>query len=302
MTGPGPEAEPEAEAEPEPAPAPAPERRAERRLPPVGVTGVGVAVLRAVESGRPDRLFDDPYATAFVKAAGMGHRVEERAREGPGIAEWIATRTRFLDDVVLGACADGCAQVVILGAGLDARAFRLQWPEGTRLWELDLPDVLDFKEQVINAEGWRPRSARVGVPVDLSEDWGQALVGTGFDPAVPVAWLAEGLLAYLPTEIRDGLVARTAGLSVQGSRLGLTLASPHRLAAWQEAHPEGRSVPRDYVALWQSEAPEDVEGWLSSFGWQATVFDSAERSGAYGRPLDEGAVRPGARLIEATRR
>jgi methyltransferase (TIGR00027 family) len=271
-------------------------------LPPVGVTGVGVAVLRAVESGRPDRLFDDPFATGFVEAAGMGHRVEERARERPGIAEWIATRTRFLDDVVLGACADGCAQVVILGAGLDARAFRLEWPDGTRLWELDLPDVLEFKERVIGSEGWRPRCERVSVAVDLSEDWGAPLAGAGYDPQVPVVWLAEGLLAYLPPEIRDGLIARTAGLSVAGSRMGLTLASPHRLAAWQEAHPEGRSVPRDYVALWQSEAPEDVEGWLSSFGWQANVFDNAERSSAYGRPLEEGAVRPGARLIEATRR
>jgi methyltransferase (TIGR00027 family) len=213
-------------------------------------------------------------------------------------------RTRFLDDVLLQACAGPCRQVVILGAGLDSRAFRLAWPEGTRLWELDLADVIEFKERVLHAEGWRPGCERITVPVDLSEDWGEPLLGAGFDAGAPVAWVAEGLLAYLSAEMRDALVARAAGLSVPGSRMGLTLAASDRLAAWRKAHPDGNAERGDYVALWRSTAPEDPAGWLAAHGWRATLFDVAERSDAYGRPLDDNGDDggpDGARLVDATR-
>jgi methyltransferase (TIGR00027 family) len=270
-------------------------------LPPVGLTGVGVAVLRALETTRTDRLFEDPYAASFVEAAGMGQRLEDAAASRP-LAQWVAVRTRFLDEVVLGATKERSRQVIILGAGLDTRAFRLPWPAGTRLWELDLPDVLAFKEGVISAEGWEPACERVTLPVDLSADWGQRLREAGFDQDAPSAWLAEGLLAYLTTETRDALVARAGELSAPGSRFGLTLSSPGRLKAWREAHPDGTSHRRDFVALWQSEAPDDASAWLASLGWQAQLFNAAERSEAYGRPVEEGTLvssRP--RLVEAVR-
>jgi methyltransferase (TIGR00027 family) len=277
-------------------------------LPAVSVTALGVAAIRAAETDRPDRLFDDPCAAGFVRAA---HYVRPVPAAEPttadiearrGLVAWIAVRTRFLDDVLQQASAEGCRQVVILGAGLDSRAFRLEWPEGTRLWELDLADVLAFKEQVVTAERWQPRCARTTVPVDLSEDWGRPLVGAGFDPGAPVVWLAEGLLAYLPAAVVDALVATTAELSVPGSRLGVTLAAPRRLDAWRQAHPDGASGPGDYVALWHSTAPDDPAQWLASFGWRAEVFAMAERSRSYGRPLE---ARPGADtkagLVNATR-
>jgi methyltransferase (TIGR00027 family) len=275
------------------------------RLPAVGVTGVGVAAIRAAESSRPDRLFDDPFAARFASAAGWnGTRGDPSRRRH--LSAWIAVRTRFLDDVVLDACAGGCRQVVILGAGLDARSFRLRWPLGTNVWELDLPSVLEFKERVVRSEGWQPSCRRRTVAVDLSGPWGQALVDGGLDTEAPVAWLAEGLLAYLTEEIGDRIVSVAAELSVPGSRLGLTVASPERLRAWRRAHPDGRAGPGDYVALWRSTGPEDPASWLASHGWEAAVYATAERSMAYGRSVDEdgvsGGEKSGAGLVDATRR
>jgi methyltransferase (TIGR00027 family) len=292
-------------------------------FPPVGLTAIGVAAIRAAESERPDRLFNDPYAAGFARAAGdwrpgpTSPATEEAARVRERLISWIIVRTRFLDDILLQACAGPCRQVVILGAGLDSRAFRLAWPDGTRLWELDLADVIAFKERVIRAEGWQPGCERITVPVDLSGDWGAPLVGAGFDASAPVAWVAEGLLAYLSAEVRDSLVSRAAGLSVPGSRMGLTLAASDRLAAWRKAHPDGTAERGDYVALWRSTAPPDPSGWLAAHGWRGTLFDVDERAAAYERPLDgsgegggsgedggsqdDDGSRDGARLVDATR-
>jgi len=143
-------------------------------LPAVGLTAVGVAAIRAAESERSERLFSDPFAAGFVGAASSRNRLEksaERRGRRPSLAAWVVVRTRFLDDLVLDACARGCLQVVILGAGLDARAFRLDWPDNLRVFELDLPQVLDFKQQVVRTEGWHPACERITVPVDLSDDW-----------------------------------------------------------------------------------------------------------------------------------
>jgi methyltransferase (TIGR00027 family) len=275
-------------------------------LPEVGVTAVGVAAARAVETARPDRLFADRFAASFVRAAGSDRLSPERAesrQRHASLFAWVAVRTRFLDDLVLDACARGCRQVVILGAGLDARAFRLSWPDNLRLFEIDLPQVLEFKEQVVRAEAWRPCCERITVPADLSEDWSRPLLDAEFDAHAPVAWLAEGLLAYLSPRACDSLIIRVGELSVPGSRLGLTLASARRLQAWREAHPDGTGEPGDYVALWRSATAEMAVEWLDSHGWRAKVFDVAERSAAYGRPLLEDARRAdGARLVDAERR
>jgi methyltransferase (TIGR00027 family) len=241
-----------------------------------------------------------------VRAAGPRRRppdgAEGRHRHAR-LAAWVIVRTRFLDDLVLDACARGCRQVVILGAGLDARAFRLGWPDKLRVFEIDLPEVLEFKEQVVRAEGWRPSCERIAVPVDLSEDWSRPLGDAGFDVGTQVAWLAEGLLAYLSPEASDSLVVRAAELSVPGSRLGLTLASPRRLQAWREAHPDATSSQGDYVALWRSAGPEQAIEWLASHGWHAEVFDMAERAASYGRPLEQDARQVNAaRLVDAERR
>jgi methyltransferase (TIGR00027 family) len=265
-----------------------------------------VAELRAAETQRADRLFADPFAASFVRAAGPSEHPAEDARRRQrraALGSWVVVRTRFLDELVLGACARGCRQVVIFGAGLDARAFRLAWPDKLRVFELDLAEVLEFKEQVVGAEAWRPCCERITVPVDLSKDWTGPLGDAGFDADAPVAWLAEGVLAYLSPQASNSLVVRAAELSVPTSRLGLTLASSRRLQAWREAHPDGTGGPGDYVALWRSAPPAEAIEWLASHGWHAEVFGVAERSAAYGRPLEEDARRTnGARLVDADRR
>jgi methyltransferase (TIGR00027 family) len=281
-------------------------------LPSVGRTALGVAAIRAAETERSDRLFADSYAAGFVAAAHYRSPspTEDPTAEPPAaevgrrrsLVTWVVVRTRFLDDVVIDAAANGCPQVVIVGAGLDARAFRLDWPEGTRLWELDLPEVLAFKESVVQAQSWVPRCARVTVQVDLAGDWGRVLEGAGFDAGVPTVWLAEGLLAYLSPAARDSLLARMAELSPVGSRLGVTLAAPRRRDEWRARHPDGVAKPGDYVALWQSSAPDDPAAWLAQLGWRARLFGVTERAAAYGRPVDAAAVGAhGAHLIEAAR-
>jgi methyltransferase (TIGR00027 family) len=277
-------------------------------IPSVGMTAVGVAAIRAAETARPDRLFDDPCAAGFVRAAAFtrpgatGEPTRDDVKRRQGLTTWIAVRTRFLDEVVTDACSGRCRQVVILGAGLDARAFRLGWPAGTRLWELDLGEVLAFKELVVQAEEWVPRCERITVEVDLAGDWGQRLEAAGFDAKAPVVWLAEGLLAYLSAAARDSLMAHMAELSVAGSRVGLTLAAPRRLDRWRRDHPDGAARPGDYVALWQSTAPADPAAWLEQLGWRAELFGALERAEAYGRPLDSvGQGAHGAHLVDATR-
>jgi methyltransferase (TIGR00027 family) len=271
-------------------------------LPHVGLTGVGVAALRAAETARPDRLFEDPYAATFVTAAGLGDRLNEALTESRPITPWIAVRTRFLDDVVTDAIAQGTAQIVLLGAGLDTRAFRLDLPEATRVWELDLPDVLEFKEQVVAGEGWQPPCERHAVAVDLSDHWDRRLLDAGFDRTRPTVWIAEGLLAYLTPEVRDALLAGAAQLSAPGSRFGLTLADAGRLKRWRDEHPDGPTERRDYVALWQSDTPVDAAGWLTSLGWDARFFYALERSESYGRPVTEETLRSsGPRLVDAVR-
>src|SRR5438034_5291274 len=138
------------------------------RLRPVSTTAVGVAAVRAAEAARPDPLFVDPLAPAFVDAArafwAVGRDASAEPRRVGALIVWIRVRTRFLDDVVTDACARGCRQLVVLGAGLDARAFRLPLSAGVQWYELDLPEVLEFKEQVVRAGGFEPACDRVVVP------------------------------------------------------------------------------------------------------------------------------------------
>ncbi|HEX8866148.1 MAG TPA: SAM-dependent methyltransferase, partial [Lentzea sp.] len=175
----------------------------------VSKTALWVASMRATEAARPDRLHgDDPLAVAVVASA------PSIPAAPPGAAEFMAVRTRFYDDFL----ADGPAQVVVLAAGLDARAFRLPWPPGARVFELDLPELLTFKEELIAATAVVAACTRVVVPIDLRDDWPTALIGAGFSPALPTAWIAEGLLQYLGEPDKKRLLDTIAGLSAPGSR------------------------------------------------------------------------------------
>lgn len=267
----------------------------------VGITAVLVAEARAAETARSDRLFADPYAEAFVNAAMTGSQMirlamtekapSESVREARLAA--VAARTRFFDDYLGSAVQSGITQVVLLAAGLDARAFRLRWPASVRLWELDLPGVLNFKDRVVAETGAIASCKRYVTPVDLRDDWTASLVDAGFDRSLPTAWLAEGLLMYLGESERDVLLNRVGALSKGGSRIGLdhragfistpTLASPN--------DPSGKRAAAHLAELAASAASDrslaDPEGWLIDHGWRAGVFAADAIIARYGRPVPD---------------
>src|SRR5438270_277804 len=177
----------------------------------VSMSALWVAQARAEESARSDRLFEDSLAEAFIAAAGSVTPPQLDERSGgiyPYIRDHVAIRTRFFDDYLLEASAAGCRQVAVLAAGVDTRAFRLPWPVGVRLFELDLPEIFTFKEQVLARRGAKPVCQRIVVEADLSEEWPAPLLKAGFRPDEPTAWLAEGILPFLTEEENDKLLAR----------------------------------------------------------------------------------------------
>ncbi len=252
-------------------------------LPGASRTALLVAGLRAEESVRADRLFDDPLAGAFVAAAEAGGAsIPPESALPPGSVDFAAIRTRFFDDQALAMSAAGIRQVVLLAAGLDGRAFRLAWPAGVRLFELDLPELFAFKEPVVAASGATVRCARVVVPVDLRGDWPEALAAAGFQPSEATGWLAEGLLPYLTSVESDRLLGAVTRRSAPGSRLAFD-----HLGSAASDRPAMRATAEAIRRLGAEFAStvDTPEEWLAAHGWRAEVFRIPALGERYGRPL-----------------
>jgi methyltransferase (TIGR00027 family) len=195
----------------------------------VGATATMVAASRAVASQGPDALLDDPLADPLVRAVGLDPFVriidgEIDFEDDPlfnlkARTQQITVRTRFFDNFFTGATNDGVRQAVILASGLDTRAYRLRWPAGTVVYEIDQPQVIAFKTDTLAGLGALPTAERRAIAIDLREDWPTALADGGFDVTQPTAWSAEGLLPYLPPEAQDRLFDNITALSAPGSRL-----------------------------------------------------------------------------------
>jgi len=213
---------------------------------------------------------------------------------------YMASRTAFFDTFFLDATRDtgaGIRQAVILAAGLDARSWRLAWPDGTMVYELDHPRVLEFKSSTLADHGAEPACNRVAVPVDLRQDWPTALQQAGFDPSAPSVWSAEGLMPYLPAVAQELLFERVQGLTVTGSRVAVEALGPKFLdpearakrrarmdlvrAFMAEADPQ-REIPGT-DELWYFEEREDVGDWFRRHGWDVTVTPSDELMAGYDR-------------------
>ena len=204
----------------------------------VGATATMVAAGRAMATKDPRQLIDDPFAEPLVRAVGIEFFVTmldggiDAAQLGDTTPEQIAAmiagmalRTKFFDDYFISACATkGIRQAVILASGLDSRAYRLPWPPETVLYEIDQPAVIDFKTAVLADLGAQPRAQRRTVGIDLRQDWPAALTEADFDPLAPTAWLAEGLLIYLPPDAQDGLLDMITALSAPGSTVATEYA------------------------------------------------------------------------------
>jgi methyltransferase (TIGR00027 family) len=195
----------------------------------VGATATAVAASRAMASQNPDALLDDPWADPLVRAVGIDTFVklidgeigqtDDPLLNRQAMNEQIAVRTRFFDDFFLQATGSGIRQAVILASGLDTRAYRLPWPAGTVVFEIDQPQVIAFKTRTLADLGAEPTAQRRTVAIDLRDDWPAALIDAGFDTRQPTAWSAEGLLVYLPPDAQDRLFDNIAGLSAAGSRI-----------------------------------------------------------------------------------
>ncbi|MGV0991625.1 MAG: SAM-dependent methyltransferase [Mycobacterium sp.] len=190
----------------------------------VGATATAVATSRALATRAG--LIDDPWAEPLVKAVGMEHFLailDGRPTEDDDAAQrmtvGMAARTRYFDEFLDDCAEAGIRQIVILASGLDARAYRLPWPAGTVVFDLDQSAVIDFKVATLGALAAQPTADVRNVGVDLRDDWPAALAAQGFDPTAPTAWIAEGLLMYLPPDAQDRLFDHITALSPAGSRL-----------------------------------------------------------------------------------
>ncbi len=257
----------------------------------VGLTALGVATFRALESALPDPLIRDDYAALFVRAAGEPHFLDVLADPpklagSPLVPGFMGLRTKFFDDFFQSATEDGVRQVVILASGLDSRAYRLDWPAGTTVFEIDRPEVLDFKDRVLTEHKVQPRADRRAVAVDLRSDWPAALAAHGADPDVPTAWSAEGLLPYLPGAAHDELFERIDELSPPGSRLAVectaTGAAIGGFAKLEEKYldknPFGDIDPTE---LFYSDQRIDPHRWLEEHGWSVSAAAPADLAAAY---------------------
>jgi methyltransferase (TIGR00027 family) len=271
----------------------------------VGATALGVAMARAAET-RSDccPLFNDSYAQWFVDAATeLGWRspfadvdqVDTLPERMQTVWAYAAARTKHFDDYFIAAGAAGIRQVVILAAGLDARAWRLPWISDTVVYEIDQPKVLQFKAETLQAHGAHPAAHDVAVPIDLRQDWPTALQDKGFDADRPTAWLAEGLLPYLPATGQDLLFERIQQLSAPDSRIAVEAFGPdyfdeeyqqRRRTAMQEMRDAvGRTGHQvaDVTELFFNEPRADVAAWLNEHGWEVDTIGAAELMGRHKR-------------------
>jgi len=268
----------------------------------VGATALGVAAARAVETAGRDPLIHDDFAQTLVSSAGPawarladpelawldGDEHGQRAHR-LGI-DYQAVRTHFFDEYFDNAVSAGIRQVVILAAGLDSRAYRLNWPPGTAVHEIDQPKVLDYKTGILERHGAVPTASRRPVPVDLRDDWPAALSATGFDRTQPTAWLAEGLLPYLPSDAQDRLFEMFTALSAPGSQVAIEvfgMNSRSNSQRWLRMR-ERLGLDVNVQALTYHEPDRtDAIQWLTDHGWQVNAVNNSDEMARLGRPVPE---------------
>jgi methyltransferase (TIGR00027 family) len=275
----------------------------------VGATATMVAAARAAATKRPKPAINDPYAEPLVRAVGLdvfnriasGELDFNGADDGVGIprmTDTFAARARFYDDYFAEATGAGIRQVVIVAAGLDSRAYRLSWPAGTTVYEIDQPEVIEFKTSTLSKIGAEPTAEHRTVGIDLRQEWPAALQAAGFDSAQPTAWLAEGvLIGFLPPEAEVRLLDNVRALSAKGSRLAadygtVTGTSEQAQEQAQQATEVWRrhGLDLDIAGLTYPGEHTDVSAHLEAHGWDATRFALPELFTAAALPeLEEAA-------------
>jgi methyltransferase (TIGR00027 family) len=275
----------------------------------VGATATMVAAARAMASKAERPLINDPFAEPLVKAVGVDLfarlvsgelRSTDLDDDGDAasagmrrMTDNMAVRTKFFDEFFIDATQAGVRQAVILASGLDSRAYRLPWPDGTTVYEIDQPQVIEFKSRTLAEFGATPTAHRRTVAIDLRDDWPAALRAAGFDPDQPTAWSAEGLLGYLPPEAQDRLLDTVTALSAPGSRFA-TESAPHRDPSHQERIKEHmrttserwrkHGLDLDMTELIYFGDRNEAARYLSDHGWQMSGSTIRELFAANGLP------------------
>jgi methyltransferase (TIGR00027 family) len=275
----------------------------------------------------PDPLITDPFAEPLVRAVGVNFftriasgeldpaHVDDNGDFGmQRMGAMMGVRTRFFDEFFLAAADAGIRQAVILASGLDARAYRLPWPAGTTVFEIDQPRVIEFKTATLAELGASPTADRRAVPVDLRHDWPAALRAAGLDPTKPTAWSAEGLLPFLPPDAQDRLLDNISALSPAGSQLATenlrgagdavqTMADRMREVTdqWRE---HGFDI--EMTDLWYGGERNDVIDYLDTHGWATSATSVSELAVSYGLSLpadtaDGAATLASLQYVSATR-
>jgi methyltransferase (TIGR00027 family) len=251
-----------------------------------------VAAARAIATKADNPLIEDRFAEPLVRAVGVDfftrwvsgdlvaadvddHESGWKLEHMPAA---MAARTRFFDSFFRAATQAGIRQAVILASGLDARAYRLAWPADMTVFEIDQPQVIEFKTATLAKLDAAPTAELRTVAVDLRNDWPKALVAAGFDKSLPTAWIAEGLLGYLPPEAQDRLLDNITALSADGSRLACE-AIPDMsevdtekaqqmmqkaAAKWRE-----HGFELDFGELGYQGERSDVAVYLDNLGWRS---------------------------------
>ncbi len=273
----------------------------------VGATATMVAAARALATKAENPLIDDQFAEPLVRAVGVDFLTklasgelaaadvddDESSWKLEHMPEAMAVRTRFFDSFFLEATQAGIRQAVILASGLDARAYRLDWPAGMTVFEVDQPQVIAFKTTTLADLGAEPTADRRAVAIDLRNDWPAALIEAGFDHTQPTAWIAEGLLGYLPPEAQDRLLDNISALSAAGSRLA-TEAIPDMSDV---DHDQAREMMRRATEKWRAHGFDlefselgyegdrnDVAAYLDTLGWRSTGKPMSQLLTDLGRP------------------
>jgi methyltransferase (TIGR00027 family) len=261
----------------------------------VGATATMVAAQRALAT---DHAFiEDPYAAPLVRAVGIDvytrlvngeiPRGEDSEFDPERMARGMACRTRFYDQHFLDAAHSGVTQAVILASGLDARAYRLPWPAGTVVYEVDMPEVIEFKTQTLRDLGAEPTAERRTVAIDLRDDWATALRSAGFDPQARSVWSAEGLLVYLPEDAQDALFDNITELSAPGSRLAFEFVPDTRVFTqdlWRDHYDRMAELgfEVDFNDLVYHGHRGHVIEYLNERGWHTSSRTTAELHAANG--------------------
>ncbi|MFE2043154.1 class I SAM-dependent methyltransferase [Streptomyces sp. NPDC059477] len=231
----------------------------------VSYTAQWTAAARAVESERTEgAMFTDDLARPL--AAPRGFELLDKYGGG-GLLPYIAIRTKYLDDSIEAVLAEGdIRQVVFVAAGMDTRAHRLTWPEGTFVYEVDHAGLIEEKAARLNTLGAQARVERRPVPADLAGDWLPLLAQAGHASDAPTLWVVEGLFFFLTEEQAKHVLHTLGRVSAPGSRLATDMVNKQMLRS-----PFNQTFLR---ALREDGTPwvfgtDEPEEFLSAGGWQS---------------------------------